>query len=224
MSYKDTARTSQSKADLDRAYRKTGSVMVSRGDLADQLGAYKADKAKLRNFTSLPAAVSANWREQLRSAPPVPHDNAPDSIAHASNQVFSAALVLMVKPCLFVMRSWAIATIFSKGSCWCCAYAQHCCTGQCSVCKQGWVRWSMHVRRAWARRWSCRGRASRSRTGRPRRRPACPSSGHRASPSAHWMTAALARCVASAGLAMVFIAAAYPQRLPRLLNKEAQEG
>ena len=35
---KDTARTSQSRAELDRKFRKTGSAVVSRGDLSKGLG------------------------------------------------------------------------------------------------------------------------------------------------------------------------------------------
>ncbi|EIE26753.1 MFS general substrate transporter [Coccomyxa subellipsoidea C-169] len=64
---RDTARTSQSRAELSREYRKTGSAVVSRAQLGTQTLEYADDRRRARAFTSLPAA-SGDLRGALRSA------------------------------------------------------------------------------------------------------------------------------------------------------------
>ena len=64
---KDTARNSQSRAELPKIYRKTGSVNVTRQALTENLGPSEADRKRARAFTSLPASATAAFRQQLRS-------------------------------------------------------------------------------------------------------------------------------------------------------------
>ncbi len=64
---RDTARTSQSRAELSREYRKTGSAVVTRAQLGAQTIEYADDRRRARAFTSLPAA-SGNLRGALQSA------------------------------------------------------------------------------------------------------------------------------------------------------------
>ena len=66
---RDTARTSQSRAELSREYRKTGSAVVSRAQLGAQTHEYAEERRRARAFTSLPA-VSGDLRGQLRSGMP----------------------------------------------------------------------------------------------------------------------------------------------------------
>ncbi|BDA40595.1 hypothetical protein COCOBI_01-2480 [Coccomyxa sp. Obi] len=83
---RDTARTSQSRAELSREYRRTGSAVVSRAALGAQAQEYAEERKRARAFTSLPA-VSGDLRSMLQgSTLPQGEAAAPDSLEDTHGQ------------------------------------------------------------------------------------------------------------------------------------------
>lgn len=144
---KDTAHNSQSRADLSRSYRRTGSAVIARQDLAAARGASNNGPAHhpraALNFASLPAAVTADWRQQIRqgglASPTPPSQAAQEGEARSSGQVIGSLTVVLqlpvqaspqAAPCLFVtavvggvgLLQGCHALISKRGHAMCCGW------------------------------------------------------------------------------------------------------
>ncbi len=107
---RDTARTSQSRAELSREYRRTGSAVVSRAALGTQAQEYAEERKRARAFTSLPA-VSGDLRNMLQGgALPQTEVAASNTPEEARGQVKRFWVVLLCSAEILGLLLWTEGT------------------------------------------------------------------------------------------------------------------